>query len=137
MASYVYKNALKRKMVYEAAHPVVEEYYAGLKEQGSFMERWQYFSPSLMLSNLIEASAENRLVDVTAFQQEADAARAEWHTIFEPKIFKDEPLSEAEVEALPSFEYEKRVSFGFGLWVVLGLIGVNLLVFCGVVVIGP
>lgn len=136
MSSWVYKNALKRQMVYAAASPVVEDYYSGLQAQGSFMESWQFLSPALMLGTIIDAKAENQLSDVTAFQQQADAARAEWHEIFEPKIFKDEPMTAREVRNLPHFSYQSATNTASISAALLGLITTNVVLLLLIFAIG-
>ena len=105
MAHYVYKNALKRKIVYNEAYPVVSDYYTQLSNQAGFLDHFKYFSPALLFQNVVDDLSKNTLNDFITFQKLTDEKRLEWNKIFEAKIFKDEKLTESEIRNLPVFNH--------------------------------
>lgn len=110
MAQYVYKNALKKKMLEAAARPVVETYYRQTKNQMEQTREYIYASPTIALYAGMDALAQNGLGNFLNFQKEVDTARLEWKQIFENKIFKDELMSAKEIKNLPSPVYRKDFS---------------------------
>lgn len=127
MAQYVYKNALKQKMVEKAARPVVEAYQERVAQQGEYLALRQFFSPALLYQSALDGLARNRLTDFLDFQQRVDKARQEWRQLFEPKIFRDERMRPEEVRALPEYEYRPEQASVLALGPeALGLLGFSL-----------
>lgn len=103
MKSYVYKNALKRKMIHEVASPVVADYYSRLSQQAAFLNGFKFLSPALLFQSVIDDLSENTLEDFIVFHQAADNKRLEWNNIFEDKIFKDETMTKRDIIDLPKY----------------------------------
>lgn len=133
MANYVYKNALKRKMVHDVAFPIVSTYYNQLSKQESFLSNFKFISPSLLVQSIIDDLANNTLKDFIAFHRAVDAKRLVWNKTFENKIFKDEKLTEEEIKSLPTFKHfqinEKRYNwllvFEFILYCIILIVVIN------------
>ncbi len=119
MASYVYKNALKHKMVEAAARPAALAYREQSARQQAYVYQRKFYSPALLLQSAFSQLAGNTLGDFLAFQARADLARRQWWDIFEPKIFKDEWMNKAEIERLPDFAFAPEYGSSGKLWLSL------------------
>ncbi len=128
MAQYVYKNALKNKMVAAAARPVVDQYYTQMDLQIDQSFRSIYVSPAIILYTGFDALAQSGAGDYLEFQKKSDRARLTWRDFFEKKIFKDDLLTDADIRALPDFSFTAdppKKTIVAGIW--MGLLGINIL----------
>lgn len=137
MASYVYKNALKDKMIEEAARPTVVAYREQARQQQEYVFLRKFYSPALIMQSIFDEMAGHTLRDFLAFQSQADDARKQWRSYFASKIFRDEMMTRAEIEALPTFRYQPDSAGARTLLQsVAGLLGFVLIVGCFVGVMG-
>lgn len=120
MPFWVYKTALKNKIVEEVSCFFVKQYKSQFNQQQEFISKWKYFFPAIILQQALDKFSGNCTNDFIRFQAKADEYNYEWRKYFFKKILKDELLSKDDVLNLPryNYEYEKNVNiFNYSLYI--------------------
>lgn len=106
MPYWVYKGALKNKIIEEVSDSIIKQYKSQLNNQIEFISHWNYFSPAIILQQALDKLSGNSTNDFLRFQAKADEYNYKWRMCFFQKILKDELLSKDDVFDLPKYSYE-------------------------------
>ncbi len=103
MPFWVYKNALKNKIIKDVSGDFVNHRNSQFNKQVEFINNFKYLSPAIAMQQTLNKISGNSTSDFLKFQAKADECNDKWRMYFFPKILRDELMSKNDVLNLPEY----------------------------------
>jgi ABC-2 type transport system permease protein len=87
------------------ALPLVHEYQARLDEQQRLVDRWRFVSPALLFLESLNALAGTDRRRARDYTRQVEAFVDQWRLYSVPRSFRQQHLTPADFDALPSFDF--------------------------------
>jgi ABC-2 type transport system permease protein len=88
--------------------PILEEYDTALARQQSFVTRWAWLSPALVMQELMNDAAGTGVVRFQQFIAQVSAFHAEHRRFFEPRTFRLAFLAADDYDRMPRFAFQEE-----------------------------
>lgn len=124
-----YQQFLERKIeahehMEHALHDVLAEFDEQLAKQQALVQWLQVLSPAVVMREGMSELAGDGVLRHQRFKAQASAFHDAWKARFFGHITRAEPVTAADIEALPVFAFEPEASSGQAGRVLLGLVGI-------------
>lgn len=130
-ADFAAQHLAVQEEVGRAIEPVQQRFDDQLARQQAVVGRWRFVSPAIAAQEALTDLAGTGYWRQRAFHDQVDAFKDAVAAFFAPKIHRREPLTSADFEKLPRFEFREepaaawRTRVGLSLAGVLGLVLVS------------
>lgn len=100
------KYFASQDIVRKAVRPVLDEYQSKLKAQQEWVYKLRFLSPSLVLQNSLNKLSGTSTEHYNAYRDGVISFAESWRNYFMPRMFRNENMSKADFDSLPSFQYK-------------------------------
>ena len=112
-ADFAAEHLTVQSEVRRAVEPVREKFAAQLARQQTAVIRWRFLSPAIATHEALTDLAGTGYWRYRAFREQVDGLRQAVSAFFTPRIHKREPITMADFDQLPRFEFREELA---GVW---------------------
>ena len=121
-------------LVAQEIDPLFSLYDQQLKTQQSWIDKWIWLSPSLIINKEMNRISGNSTADYQNFKNQVLVFSKEWRYHLITMLYNQQPFTSKDYDSLPSFTYKplklsgiaKHVAIEFALCVLISFIGIYL-----------
>lgn len=108
-ASFMVLRLARDETVGRSLEPVLARYEASLERQEALVDRFRFFSPALLLQDILLDIAGTGTVRHRRFMAQVDAFRNDWRDLFAPRYVVERPVfTAADYDRLPRFVFHEE-----------------------------
>ncbi len=108
--SFWHKYLASQDIIEDELAPLVKTYEGQLKEQQNWVQKWQYFSPAIIVQQAFNSIAGTSTLDYQSYRQQVSTYTKEWRNYFVPMLYKNEKFSTEKYDNLPVFNFKNPES---------------------------
>jgi len=120
--NYAARAIAVQEDVERSIEPALRDFDARLVSQQALADRYRFVSPAVVTQAALYDVAGTGVHRYTHFQRLVDAYHGEWRRFWYPRIFGNAPLTEADYDAIPRFEFREEPLRSVVLRTVPGLV---------------
>ena len=126
-ADFAARHLTVQDEVGRAIEPVRRKFDEQLARQQAAVGRWRFLSPAIALHEALTDLAGTGYWRHRAFREQVGDLRRSVSGFYTPRIHRREPVTSADLERLPRFEFREEPAVAWGLRVAAGLAGILVL----------
>lgn len=96
-----------KDLLLDEMSPLLAEYDQSLRKQQRWINKFSFFSPSVLFQNSLNHLAETSAAHYDVYRQSVLAFTEEWRNFFVPLIFQEKPFTKNMISELPEFQFDK------------------------------
>lgn len=108
--SFWHKYLASQDIIEDELAPLLKTYEAQLKEKQNWVQKWQYFSPAIMIQQGFNSIAGTSTSDYQSYRQQVSDYTKKWRNYFVPMLYKNEKFSTKKYDDLPLFNFKNPES---------------------------
>lgn len=130
--NFYHRFIASQELVKKELAPLVKRYETQLYNQQSWLDRFKWMSPAIILKESINKIAGTSTSDYEYFRKQVIAFSEDWRNHFIPLLYNNREFSQVDYPKLPSFTYHQKIHDVSGktaylIVISFGLMGIGIL----------
>ncbi|MDC6364572.1 MULTISPECIES: DUF3526 domain-containing protein [Flavobacteriaceae] len=99
-----------QKLIHEELSPLVNSYEEQLQNQQGWIDKFKWISPTILAQESLNKMAGTSKKDYEEYRKQVVDFAEKWRGHFIPFLYNNQSFSQADYDALPSFDYQTKAN---------------------------